>query len=119
MSVLSPSLPPVRSSTTRFRLTAPCARARSDRKAGSAKPIVTAATPFFLSTRRVIAMSDHLVFGGADDQMRQAGAFRLELRVGACPVQTHTRVGHQIRVDVRFERRRIARQQEVDERLRT
>src|SRR6266542_2025636 len=52
--MLSPSLPPVRSSTTRLRLNAPCARARSDRNAGAAKLIVNAATPSFKKARRVI-----------------------------------------------------------------
>ena len=45
-SVLRPSLPPARSRTTRLRLEAPCACARSDRNAGAAKLTVNAATPF-------------------------------------------------------------------------
>src|ERR1700730_2197502 len=105
--MLKPSLPPLKSSTTRLRLDDPCARARSDRNAGAAKLMVNAATPFFTNVRREIAISgplptpisvglclymkrtalegwslDELVIGGPQHQVDDAGSLGLELRVG-------------------------------------
>jgi hypothetical protein len=54
--MLSESFPPLRYNTTRFRRERPCARARSERKAGAAKLIVNAATPPRTNSRLVMGM---------------------------------------------------------------
>jgi hypothetical protein len=57
MTMLSESFPPLRYKTTRFRDELPCALAICDRKEGAAKPIVKAATPSRMNTRRVNFMT--------------------------------------------------------------
>ena len=54
--MLSPSLPPLRYSTTRLRRERPCALAMSVRNDGAAKPSVNADTPPRTKSRLVIAM---------------------------------------------------------------
>jgi hypothetical protein len=61
MSVLSPSLPPLKYSTTRLRRERPWARAMSVRNEGAAKPTVNAATPPRTKSRLFIAMMINLI----------------------------------------------------------
>src|SRR5438046_10042642 len=127
--MLRPSLPPVRSRTIRLRLTAPCARARSERNAGAAKLTLKAATPFLKKSRRVIAIVvlrylrwgrprsalHELVFRRSENQVSQTRSLRLQLRVGPGPRRAGRRVAHEIGVDGAVDLGRDARQQVIHE----
>src|SRR5581483_2035386 len=96
--MLSASLPPLRFRTIRFRVRAPCARARSPRNSGAANVTVNAATPPFTNSRRVTLIprllsgrpelvegSLQLILRRTRDQMDEARSLRLHLRVAARP----------------------------------
>src|SRR5688572_17786342 len=96
--MLRASLPPLRYSTTRLRRVLPCARARSDKNAGAARPTVKAATPLWMNCRRVARMATvlhELVRAGPDDQVHEAGGLVGELRVRARPCASGTDVVEQ------------------------
>src|SRR5262245_35688138 len=87
MTVLSASLPPLKYRMTRFRRLAPCARARSEMKAGAAHVIVNAETPPRMKSLRVVftgGSSRELVVGGPGKQMHGAAGLvgQLCIRTG-------------------------------------
>src|SRR4051812_19979958 len=105
--MLSASLPPERYKTTRFRLFAPCARARSQRKSGAAKVTVNAAAPLVTNCRLVIFMtgSHELVLGRPRDQVNERGRLCQQLRVASGPRAGRAEVARQLAADAAVDRR--------------
>src|SRR5688572_1652736 len=71
----------------------------SFRNAGAAKLTVNAVTPSRMNSRReslVISVSDELILGRSNDELREPGALCVELRVGPGPNPSGVQVREQI-----------------------